>query len=189
MIFTSPFRPRTPIVLLLVLACIGDRGQARPATSLRVVIVRHGEKPDDGDQLSCEGQNRALKLPEVLVAKYGIPAATYVPALGLGAATSHARMFQTVAPLAIKHNLPINTRFDEKDAAGVAAEVLARQGTILLVWEHTMIPELAKQLGVASPPKWKGRDFDGIWVITYANGMAALAIDREGITPSAECSY
>jgi hypothetical protein len=175
--------------LVLLLACAAGHSQARPAASLRVVIVRHGEKPDDGDQLSCEGQNRALKLPELLVTKFGKPAATYVPALGLGTSTSHARMFQTVSPLAIKYNLPINTRFDEKDANGLASDVLARQGTILLVWEHSMIPELAKQLGIASPPKWKGRDFDSIWVITYADGAATLTVDHEGITPGTECSY
>jgi hypothetical protein len=185
----SRFRIRDSLLLLLTLACSGGHSQARPAASLRVIIVRHGEKPEDGDQLSCEGQNRALKLPEILVAKYGKPGATFVPALGLGASTSHARMFQTVAPFAIKYNLPINTRFDEKDAAGVATDVLARQGTVLMVWEHSMIPELAKQLGVASPPKWKGRDFDTIWVITYADGVASLAIDREGITPGTECTY
>ena len=37
-----------------------------PEPPLRVVIIRHGEKPEEGDNLSCAGLNRALALPAVL---------------------------------------------------------------------------------------------------------------------------
>jgi hypothetical protein len=174
--------------ILAAIACSSAAGRAS-SPRLRVVIVRHGEKPDSGDQLTCQGQNRALKLPAVLVGKFGKPDVAYVPALGLGTSTSHARMFQTVAPLAIKYNLGINTKFDEGDAAGVAADVMARTGTVLLVWEHSAIPDVARKLGIADPPKWKGKDFDSIWVIDFTDGGASLTVDHEGLSPSADCSY
>jgi hypothetical protein len=172
------------IVLAVALAC-STSGVAEPT---RVLIIRHGEKPDDGDQLSCQGMNRALKLPAV-IEKLGRPDFAYVPALGQGARTSHARMFQTITPLAVKLNLTVNTSFGETDAAGVAADVRARTGTVLLVWEHSAIADLARQLGVASPPAWKKTDFDSVWIVTYSSGVASLAIQHEGIVPSTECAF
>ena len=44
-----------------------------PDKNLKVVIIRHGEKSadksDGGDNLSCQGQNRALQLPVKTFAK------------------------------------------------------------------------------------------------------------------------
>jgi len=79
--------------------------------SLRVVMIRHGEKPSKGDNLCPKGLSRALALPDVLDKKIGVPDFTYVPKLNTGDATSSARMFQTVTPFAVKHNLTINCSF------------------------------------------------------------------------------
>lgn len=155
----------------------------------KVVIIRHGEKPKDGDNLSCQGENRALQLPKVLHEKFKTPDYTYVPSLGLGKSTAHARMFQTVGPFAIKYNLVVNSKFDEKDYGGVAKNVMGKTGTVLMVWEHSAIPHLAQALGVDNPPSWDGRDFDSIWVITFAGGKASLSTGQEGITPSADCNF
>jgi len=163
--------------------------KSMPDNNLRVVFIRHGEKPDAGDNLSCQGENRALQLPAVLYGKYKIPDYTYVPSLGLDESTKHARMFQTVTPFAVKYNLTVNSQFDEKDYSNVAEDVENRSGTVLLVWEHSAIPHLAKKMGVANPPDWKGDDFDSIWVITFADGVASLSVDREGLTPSADCRF
>ena len=70
-------------VLLALLTCVtvcACDGSPKNATdkdladkNLKVVIIRHGEKPadkaDGGDNLSCQGQNRALQLPAVLIKK------------------------------------------------------------------------------------------------------------------------
>jgi hypothetical protein len=157
--------------------------------NLKVVIIRHAEKPENGDNLSCQGENRALQLPAVLSSKIGSPDFTFIPSLSLGKATKHARMFQTVSPFAIKNNLRIDSQFDEKDYANVAAAVKSKTGTVLLVWEHSAIPHLAKKLGVKNPPDWAGNDFDSIWILTYAKGTATLAIDKEGLQPSADCAF
>ena len=160
-----------------------------PDNSLKVVIVRHGEKPHHGDNLSCTGINRSLQLPKVLNAKFGVPSYTYVPKLGLGDSTLHSRMFQTVTPMAVKYNLTINSKFDEKDTSHTAQDVMTKTNTVLMVWEHSVIPDLARSLGVGDPPGWDGSDFDSIWIITYLNGKATLKFDKEGLTPSADCPF
>src|ERR1700712_2128892 len=80
-------------------------GQTATAGPEKIVLIRHGEKPDQGDNLSCQGLNRALQLPEVLHRKIGIPSAIFVPALNLGKSTGVARMYQTIVPFAVKYNL------------------------------------------------------------------------------------
>lgn len=164
-------------------------GKTEPDNSLRIIIIRHGEKPENGDNLSCKGENRALQLPTVLYQKFNKPDYTYVPSLELDKSTKHARMFQTVTPFAIKYNLTINSKYDEKDYSTIAKKIHEKTGTVLMVWEHSAIPPLAEELGVKNPPDWDGNDFDSIWVITYPNGKAVLSIDKEEITASSECHF
>lgn len=164
-------------------------GQSAPANNLKVVMIRHGEKPETGDNLSCQGENRALQLPAVLYQKFNKPDYTYVPTLGLGKATTHARMFQTVSPFAIQYNLTVDSKYNKDDYSKVAKNVLEKTGTVLMVWEHKAIPHIAEHLGVNNPPSWEGQDFDSIWVITYSNGKAVLSIDKEGITPPPYCNF
>lgn len=167
-------------------SCIGE---TVPDNSLKVIIIRHGEKPENGDNLSCQGENRALQLPTVLYQKFNKPDYIYVPSLELDKSTKHARMFQTVTPFAIKYNLTVNSKHDEKDYSNVAKKVLEKTGTVLMVWEHSAIPPLAEELGVNNPPVWDGKDFDSIWVITYPNGKAVLSTDKEGISASSDCNF
>jgi hypothetical protein len=155
---------------------------------LQVVIIRHGEKPKDGDNLSCQGLNRALQLPAVLQQKFALPEAVYVPKLNMGKTTTHARMMQTVVPYAVANNLSINSQFDaKKDDDKIADSVFSHQGLVLMVWEHSAIPDLAKALGVKHAPDWKGDDFDSIWIVSYHNGKASLVIDKEGLSPAKSC--
>jgi len=160
------------------------------STPDRIVIIRHAEKPAQGDNLSCKGQNRALQLADVLFDKFGLPERTYVPSLKQGGATKHARMLQTVTPFVVKHNLQINSKFDESDAKAVAADVLQRSKLVLMVWEHSKIQALAQSLGAADAPKWDGHDFDSIWVITFAAGQARLNTDaKQGLEPAEQCGF
>jgi hypothetical protein len=163
--------------------------KSTPDPGLKVIIIRHGEKPETGNNLSCLGENRALQLPKVLSQKFQQFNHTYVPSMKLDKSTSHVRMFQTVTPFAVKYNLKINSKYQETDFSKIAKSVMKKTGTVLMVWEHKSIPPLATSLGVQNPPDWKGSDFDSIWIITYPNGEAVLSFDAEGLTPSADCSY
>ena len=184
-------------IIIAGAACDGARENSPdknlPDKSLKVVIIRHGEKPadksDGGDNLSCQGQNRALQLPAVLIKKIGKPDYTYVPALKLDKNTAHSRMFQTVTPFAVKYDLTINSKYDESEPNETAKSVLKKNGTVLMVWQHSAIPDLASALGVYNPPKWKGADFDSMWIVTYASGKAELTVEQEGLSPSETCGF
>lgn len=180
------------ITALLGAGCDGkshDKQDVQIDPNLKVVIIRHGEKPKNGDNLSCQGQNRALALASVLHQKIGSPDTIYVPALELDDATKHSRMFQTITPFAVKYNVPINSKYDEKDSEKVAKSVLKKSGTVLMVWEHSAIQDLAKQLGVKHAEDWSDKDFDSIWIINYNSGKAELTLDKEGLNPSPVCSF
>ena len=85
--------------------------------------------------------------------------------------------------------LKVNSEFDIDAGPAIAEQLFQKRGTMLLVWQHEAIPALALALGASNPPKWKNKDFDGIWIITYRGGHASLAFDREGISPAATCSF
>lgn len=188
-------------VLVLLFACgLSTQGscqkkhhhkdkEADSGAPLRVVIIRHGEKPDQGNNLNCQGLNRAMQLPKVLFAKYGIASAVYVPAINSGGKTKSARTFQTITPYAVKYGLNINSSYADDDYKDVVADVMQRSGTVILVWEHNSINNLAQAFGLKKPVNWGGQDFDSIWVITFKNGQPVLTTDKESITPAAGCSF
>jgi len=73
-------------ILLLIVLGINSAvfAQNTNLDNLKIVIIRHAEKPVKGDNLTCQGLNRALQLPKMLKDKFGIPAYIFVPAIGLG---------------------------------------------------------------------------------------------------------
>src|SRR5687768_11876740 len=90
------------------------------------------------------------------------------------------RPTETVTPLAIALKLHVNDRFADKDAdiAKMTKAILndhSFAGEVVLVcWHHGKIPDIAKALGVAKPPKWDGKVFDRVWQITFEKGKAKL---------------
>jgi hypothetical protein len=186
------------LALLLVISatlftsCFDNKNKAvknLPSNNLKVVIIRHGEKPKKGDNLSCQGQNRALQLASVLHAKLNVPDEIYVPSIKSDDATKHSRMFQTISPFAIKYNLPINSKYNAEENEKIVKNVFKKNGVVLMVWEHNAIQALAGALGVDGSPRWADADFDSIWIINYQGGKANLTIDKEAINPTAECNY
>jgi hypothetical protein len=177
------------ITLLIITSFNLTTAQAQSA-DLKIVFIRHAEKPVKGDNLTCAGLNRALKLPAVIVGKFGVPAFVFVPGLGLGESTKHARMFQTVVPLAVKYNLTINSNRAQKDSVGLAADLKSRAGVVIVAWEHGGIAPIVRSLGVTDAGlKWPDDDYDSIWIVTFKNGAAVLTRDKEGIVPANGCSF
>lgn len=175
------------VCMLVFICCHSSSGQQAAPLLKRVIIIRHGEKPEQGDNLSCQGLNRALQLPDVLNKKFGTPDYIFVPSINTGKKTSTARMYQTIVPFAIKYDLNINTKYDVDDAKGLVQDILKRNGAVLLVWEHKHIDNILRAFGVQDAPKWPDDDFDSIWIINFENGKPVLVKDREGINPAADC--
>jgi hypothetical protein len=157
---------------------------------LKVVFIRHAEKPLKGDNLTCQGLNRSLQLPAIISSKFGVPDFIYVPSLAVGQSTKHSRMFQTIVPLAVKYNLPINTSYQEKDSAGIANDIKSKSGTVLVVWEHHAIVPIIKALGISNEDFiWSDDDYNSILIVTFPKGIATLTKDTEGVTPSMDCPF
>lgn len=173
----------------LLTACDGTKQASFNQEPLTVLIVRHGEKPEKGDNLSCQGQHRALQLPQVLADKQLVPNQIVVPALNQGEHTSHSRMYQTATPTAVRFNVDINTDFDAKDEKKAAQYVQSQHGLVLMVWSHTEIPKLAKALGVHEVPQWSDADFDSVWRVDVAQGQATLTRLSEGLQPNSDCRF
>lgn len=164
-------------------AAIGD-------AQLKVILIRHAEKPRKGDNLTCQGVNRSMELTPVLYSRFGLPVAIYVPAMHFGDNTKHSRMFQTIVPFAAKYNLPISGKFHEDDTAELAREIREQKGTVFVVWEHSRLPAIAHSLGIQDPTlTWSDDDYDSIWIITWQGGVAHMERSSEGLHPSSACPY
>ncbi len=159
-----------------------------------IVILRHGEKPAQGlGQLSCQGLNRALALPDVLLRRYGAPTALFAPNPAVkkedrGVAYPYIRPLATIEPLAIRAGKPVNLDWGMREVAPLASHLLAqRQGTYVVAWEHHYGEQLARALLAAldsadSVPEWDNRDFDSLYVIrirTLADGARQAGFSRE----------
>ncbi len=159
-------------------------------TQLRIILIRHAEKPKQGDNLTCQGLNRSLQLPHLLYTRFGLPTATYIPAMALGDSTKHSRMFQTVIPFAVKYNLALTSKFMEDDSTAMAREIMQKKGTILVIWEHKRIASIARALGIRDNTlHWPDDDYDSIWIITVHDDHATLTRSKEQLHPPAACPF
>ena len=144
------------VVLCVTWSLLPSLAHGRPA---EVIIMRHGEKPEQGDDLSLKGRERAAALvPFFLNRDKELPVAIY--AQRPGEEHHSRRMVETVMPLAHELKLEVKT-CERSDYAEMIKEILAKpeyDGKVVLIcWEHKAIRDLATALGIAAPPAWSGR--------------------------------
>ena len=182
------------LVAVAAMLVSGESACVRPdgggSDGLTVVLIRHGEKPDGGDHLSCKGLNRALALPGVLYPLIGRPDVCFVPSISQGSSVDHARMLETVMLFAVKYDLKVSDKYGVDDVHALAEDILKRKGTVLVVWEHARLNSIAADLGAGDQFfPWASDDFDSIWVITFHKGKAHLEKKKEGLNPGAACPF
>lgn len=177
------------LAVFIMMIAGGCFAQTNTSSGLqKVVIIRHAEKPDKGDNLSCKGFNRSLALISVLYNKFKLPDKIFVPEVGNGKTTNQLRMLETIAPFAIKYNLNIDTKFDVDDAKDAADKILKTNGYVLVVWQHDKIDNIVKALGAdIKGMKWGDDDYDSIWIVNFKNGKATLTVDKENLNPKDNC--
>lgn len=166
-----------------------------------IVMLRHAEKPEGGlGQLSCQGLNRALALPNVLLGKFGTPAVIFAPNPGVekqdnGRSYSYIRPLATIEPTAIRVGLPVDTQWGFEDIESLQTRLLGDEmvdKTVFVAWEHRLLEKLSrnmlKQLGAdsASVPAWDSDDFDSIYVIKIEqdgsdNKSATFYVDHQNL--------
>ena len=166
-----------------------------------IVFLRHGEKPPRGlGQLTCQGLNRSLALPQVLLSKFGKPDYIFAPdpaqkvTEGGLSQYDYVRPLATIEPTAIRLGMPVNTNFGFKEIHALQVELAKRQyekALIFVAWEHTELEKMLKNLvkefagDPAQVPYWPETDYDSIYVMRISNDKipktATLTHDHEGL--------
>ena len=196
---------RTPLHALLsgwsvaLLILCAQRAPVRADADVaveRIVCIRHGEKPPkDLGQLDCQGLNRALALPDVLISHYGKAEFIFAPLTSPrqkknAPAYSYIRPLMTIEPTAIRLGLPVDARFAFDDIGGLAGELVApayQRSLVFVAWEHTELVEMLKKLftslgaDASVIPQWEGSDFDSIYLVTIRteNGKRSISFQRD----------
>lgn len=186
-------------VLIAAFACLAGAAVSHAAqtaeTTETIVLIRHGEKPGGGmGQLDCRGLNRSLKLPAVIAKDFGKPDAIFAPDPAKektdgGISYAYIRPLATVEPTAVRFGMPIDTRFGYDEIEKLQAALEQPQyahATILVGWEHKQLIKLARNLlkdnggDKAVVPKWRGDDFDSIYVlhIQRSEGHSSARFER-----------
>src|SRR3954469_14366063 len=143
---------RTRLVLAALVFFIAA-GHARADQT--IVFFRHGEKPSGGyGQLTCQGLNRALALPNVLAGMYGRGSYLYAPNPAVkisdpAGSFYYVRPLATIEPTAIKNGLSVNTNYGY-NAIGPLQSLLITSAkadaTIFVAWEHVYLVKIVQSI-------------------------------------------
>ncbi|MCK7626010.1 hypothetical protein MUU72_23380 [Streptomyces sp. RS10V-4] len=186
-------------------AALGPHGSAGSGSGDAVImIIRHGEKPDethpgidehghkDHKSLTRRGWDRANALPKLFDPSTGqpLPAGlsrprTIFAATDQGPHAGAHRMRQTVTPLAHHLGLTLNTTYAESQEAALAKAALSATGPVLICWEHSRIPDIVTALGATGtgvPHKWPNR-FDLVWIFTRTHGTWSFRQVNQHLLP------
>jgi hypothetical protein len=160
-------------ILLAILAA----GEAHASTT--IVFFRHAEKPSGGyGQITCQGLNRSLALPNVLTAKFGKPNYLYAPNPAVkvtdpAGSFYYIRPLATLEPTAVKLGMNINTKYGWNDIASLQAAIITPtkdNATIFVAWEHAQLVKVVQNImnaygGGAVVPAWTSGDYDSLYVL------------------------
>lgn len=150
---------------------------------------RHGVAEDgtpDKESLTVRGWRHAGSLAAVFSgegahpdgARIGRPEHIFASAIGkkrVKAADgrtitvgSHSRRpLQTVTEMAARLGLTPVTLHARGEEAALVADALARQGTVLICWQHEDIPAIGRAIAGADagvPDAWPGDRYDLVWI-------------------------
>jgi hypothetical protein len=164
-------------------------GATRARAEQTLVFFRHGEKPTGGyGQLTCQGLNRALALPTVLLGRYGKASYAYAPNPTVKVSDPagsfyYVRPLAAIEPTAIRLGLSVNTHYGYNDIANLQATIITPtkdNKTIFIVWEHIHLQKAVQNImnaygGGVTVPAWASTDFDSIYVVHVTYGATITA--------------
>jgi len=172
----------------------GARISFSDSSTETIVAIRHGEKPAAGlGNLNCKGLNRALALPDVLLAKYGKPQFIFAPnpteRFDRGN-FNYIRPLVTIEPTAVRCELPVNTEFGYTQIDSLAQELRKsdyQHALIFIAWEHGELDRFARLMVAlcggdpAQVPFWSESDYDTIFVlrIRHQDGRDTVAFSTD----------
>jgi hypothetical protein len=180
-------------VVLMILAAAEARAQQT------IVFMRHGEKPSGGyGQITCQGLNRALALPDVLIAKYGKPNYIYAPNPAVkisdpAGSFYYIRPLATIEPTAVRLGMNVWTKYAFNDITSLKAALITSTkatSTIFVAWEHQWLQKVVQSImtahgGGQTVPAWTSGDYDSLYVVRVdyigSTISAQFSIDHEGL--------
>lgn len=189
------FAALAALVLLL-----GPAAAQATTTTETIVFMRHGEKPSGGyGQLTCQGLQRSLALPDVLINRYGKAKWFYAPDPNVkisdpAGSFYYVRPLATIEPTVIREGLSVNTSVGYNNISGLEGLLLRSSkgaDTIFVAWEHIYLQKTVQDLmnrygGGYVVPTWQSGDYDSLYVVrvTWVDGVitaAHFAHDYEGL--------
>jgi hypothetical protein len=159
------------LLLVTTLLLTATAAHALPA---QVLLIRHGEKPDEGNELSAKGWLRAKALPQLFhraeFSRNGAPAVVFAQKPKSDGGQS--RPFHTLQFVASEFHLTVDVDFARDDVDGITHDVLknpAYNGKFVVIcWEHKVLEDIAAALGVQPKPNYPKEHFDRAWLLTYS---------------------
>lgn len=163
---------------MLVSAHHADKG-TRGLRDVTVLIIRHAEKPDQGNGLSPRGEQRAQAY-----ASYFDPlqfdGGTLLPQRLIATSDSKASMRPrlTLTPLAARLQLPIEQSWADDQVDDLAKALCKKNDApvVLIAWHHGHIVKLIEALG-GDAKQLLGRK---TWPGDIYNWMVVLHFDGQG---------
>jgi hypothetical protein len=173
-----------------------------------VMLIRHGEKPlkgggpphgidetgevDDKHSLTAQGWTRAGGLIDFFrrpVAPIERPDHLFAASPGNEDTPHGRRPSQTVAPLADALGKKVHTEVPVGDEPTVAEQILAKDGAVLVCWEHKALTAIVQQLGLPDFKETYDEDrFDLVWLLhhdgdgyRFSTGRQALLAADDGV--------
>jgi hypothetical protein len=170
-------------VFLFVLVSAASNASAEET----IVFFRHGEKPASGlGQLTCQGLNRALRLPDVLFSRFGKPGWAYAPNPTMkmndpGGSFYYVRPLATIEPTAIQAGVSVNTKYGYTETAGLQSLLITSAKA-----DATVVQSIMSAYGRGvTVPAWVTGDYDSLYVVRVnytSNGITArFEHDFEGL--------
>jgi hypothetical protein len=169
--------------LFFILLCFAQLSFSMPS---QILLIRHGEKPDQGNELSPQGWQRAQLLPKLFETRFNTPVALY--GMNPSKDTGSVRALQTLKYVAEKLKLTINKDFTRDEISDLVLDIKNNKSyegkTILICWEHNALVSLAQLLGVNQALNWPKTQFDRVWVLNYkGNTLAKFENLPESLLP------
>ena len=160
---------------------IWAQAEAKPVSlsNATILIIRHAEKPKDGEGLAPAGEKRAQAyvnyFPGLRVDRQPLKLEHL---FATADSKNSMRPRFTLEPLSRALKLPLDLRFEAEDFKGLAEEVRTKDHgkALLICWHHGTIPELLKELG-ANPAQFLPH---GEWPDDVFNWVIELRYDAEG---------
>ena len=184
-----------PLIGLLAAppALNGQDSSERMPANLTIFIVRHAEKPAQGDGLAPEGTARAQAYVKYFQKqdKYDGQPIRWDFLFASTESRKSNRPFLTLQPLAEAINLDINGEFENKHFQDLVDYLRRNKGhkfdnaNVLICWHHGEVLKLASALGADAntlpksahwPKKWDQQAYGWLLKIYYA---ADGSLDRQ----------